>query len=224
MDLALQIRMNENLYLRNPEETELGRRIIRHSILMILDLGFEAFTFKKLAVEIGSTEASTYRYFENKHRLLLYIVSWYWSWLEYKITVHTNNIEDPMERLKKVILILGTYVEDDINTPHVDEDQLFKVVMVEGAKAFLTRHVDADYKQKIFKPYKSLCDRISAIICECNPEYAYARSLSSTLVETANFQNFFKRNLPSLTDFDKDHGDAEVVKYLEQLVFSAISK
>jgi AcrR family transcriptional regulator len=72
MDIQLQIKMNEKLFLRNPEQSELGKKIIMHSIQLIHEQGFEAFTFKKLAKAIGSTEAGIYRYFENKHRLLIY--------------------------------------------------------------------------------------------------------------------------------------------------------
>ena len=82
MEVQLKFRMNEQLFLRNPEESDLGRRIVSASIKMIGELGFEAFTFKKLATQIETTEASVYRYFENKHRLLVYLVTWYWSWLE----------------------------------------------------------------------------------------------------------------------------------------------
>ena len=89
MEVSLQIKMNEALYLRNPENSELGKGILKFSIQMINEIGFEAFTFKKLAKEIASTEAGIYRYFENKHRLLVYLTAWYWSWLEYQILFQT---------------------------------------------------------------------------------------------------------------------------------------
>jgi AcrR family transcriptional regulator len=66
MELQVQLKMNEKLFVRNPEQTMLGRKIIQRSIQLIQENGFESFTFKKLAEEIGSTEASIYRYFENK--------------------------------------------------------------------------------------------------------------------------------------------------------------
>ncbi|HRI33986.1 MAG TPA: TetR/AcrR family transcriptional regulator [Saprospiraceae bacterium] len=87
--------------MRNPEDTELGRDLLKYSIVLIHRMGIEAFTFKKLADEIGTTEASVYRYFENKHLLLVYLVSWYWTWLEYQIIIQTNNIKQPRQRLKK---------------------------------------------------------------------------------------------------------------------------
>jgi hypothetical protein len=65
MAITIQMKLNEKLYLRDPQHTKLGRRIIQYSILLIDEIGFEAFTFKKLADRISSTEASVYRYFET---------------------------------------------------------------------------------------------------------------------------------------------------------------
>lgn len=222
MELQLQIKMNEKLYLKNPELTELGKKIILNSIHMINKNGFESFTFKKLATEIGTTEAGVYRYFENKHRLLMYITAWYWSWLEYRVSVHTKNLKDPVLKLKKVILLLATTVEDDVRTSHVDESVLHQIIISEGSKAYLTKHVNEDNKDHLFKPYKELCATIGSIIHECNPDYKFPKSLSSTIIEMAHFQNFFMHHLPSLTDFGSEKNDAKVVTFLEDLVFSTL--
>lgn len=224
MELQLQIKMNEKLFLRNPEKTELGRKIILHSIQLIHKNGFESFTFKKLAEDIGTTEAGIYRYFENKHRLLIYITAWYWSWLEYRVTVYTINIKDAVSKLKKVIRLLASTIEDDVKTSYVDESILHQIIIAEGSKAYLTKHVTEDNKDQLFKPYKDLCAKIGNIILECNPKYKYPKSLSTTIIEMAHFQNFFMNNLPSLTDFGKDKDEARIVAFLEDLVFSSIKK
>lgn len=224
MELQLQIKMNEKLFLRNPEQTELGRKIILHGILLIHKNGFESFTFKKLAEDIGTTEAGIYRYFENKHRLLIYITAWYWSWLEYRVVFNTVNIKDPAVKLKKVIQLLATTVEDDIRTSYVNESILHQIVIAEGTKAYLTKHVTEDNKDQLFKPYKDLCAKIGDIILECNPKYKFPKSLSSTIIEMAHFQNFFMNNLPSLTDFGKDKDELNIVAFLEDLVFSSLKK
>lgn len=222
MELQLKIKMNEKLFLRNPEESELGRNIIQHSIILIHKIGFEAFTFKKLAENIGTTEAGIYRYFENKHRLLIYITAWYWSWLEYRLAVHTNNIKKPVVKLKRVIKLLATAVEDDVKTSHVNESILHQIIITEGSKVYLTRHVGEDNKHHFFKPYKELCAVIGDIILECSPNYKYPKSLATTIIEMAHFQNFFMNNLPSLTDFGKTKDESEIVSFLEDLVFSSI--
>lgn len=224
MELQLQIRMNEKLFIRNPEQTELGRKILLHSIQLIHKKGFEFFTFKKLAADIGTTEATIYRYFENKHRLLIYIVAWYWSWVEFRISFHTNNINDPVKKLKKVIQLLAATIEDDIKTSHINENILHQIIIAEGSKVYLTKHVSEDNKDQLFKPYKELCAKISDIILECNPKYKYPKSLSSTIIEMAHFQNFFMNNLPALTDFGKDKDESKIVSFLEDLVFSSIKK
>lgn len=224
MELQLQIKMNEKLFLRNPEQTELGKKIILHSIQLIHKNGFESFTFKKLAEDIGTTEAGIYRYFENKHRVLIYITAWYWSWLEYRVTVHTNNIKDPVAKLKRVIKLLATTVEDDVKTSYVNEIILHQIIIAEGSKAYLTKHISEDNKDQLFKPYKDLCAKIGNIILECSPKYKYPKSLSTTIIEMAHFQNFFMNNLPSLTDFGKDKDESKIVSFLEELVFSSIKK
>jgi len=224
MELSLKIKMNEKLFLRNPEETELGRKIIQQSTLLIHKIGFEAFTFKKLASEINTTEAGIYRYFENKHRLLIYIVDWYWSWQEYRLIFQTNNIKKVEVKIKKAIELLSSQVEDDITTEHINEKILNEIVMAEGAKAFLTKHVTEDNKAKLFKPYKDLCSRIAGFIKEYNPKYKYPHSLASTIIEMAHSQKFYMQNLPSLTDFGAAKDEKKLVSFLEDLIFSSIRK
>ena len=63
----LKITINENIFLKDPESSDLGKRIVENSILLIDEIGFDDFTFKKLGAKIGSNESSIYRYFENKH-------------------------------------------------------------------------------------------------------------------------------------------------------------
>jgi hypothetical protein len=189
---------------------------------LIHEKGFEAFTFKKLAEAIGTTEAGVYRYFENKHKLLVYIISWYWGWLEFQVIYQTKNISDPTTKLKQVIQLLSTTVEDDIMTGHVDESLLYQILISEGSKAYLTKHVEQDNKQQYFKPYKDLCNAVGNIILECNPIYKYPHSLASTIIESAHLQNFFMYNLPSLTDFNESKKESQIINFLDDLIFKSI--
>ena len=223
MDLQLQIKMNEKLFIKDPQQTELGKKIVLHSVQLIHDEGFEAFNFKKLAQSIGTTEAGIYRYFENKHRILIYITAWYWSWLEYQVTFHLNNISDPVVRLKKTITLLATPIDDSITTTYVNECILYQIIITEGTKAYLTKKVSIDNKDHLFKPYKDLCAKIGNIILECNPDYLYPKSLSSTIIEMAHLQTFFMHNLPSLTDFGNEKNEANIILFLESLVFSSLN-
>ena len=216
--------MNEGLYLRNPEDTDLGRKILKHSVELIYKLGFEAFTFKKLAEEIGSTEAGIYRYFENKHKLLIYITAWYFGWIEFQINFQTNNIKDHKVKLQKIISLLTSPIEDDKQTSYIDESLLHPVIVAEGSKAYLTKQVAEDNKSEFFQPYKDLCTLIGNVILAYNPTYRFPKSLASTIVEIAHFQNFFMHNLSSLTDFSKRNKETEIVEFLNDLVFSSLDR
>ena len=224
MNLKVTIKLNENLYIRDPESTELGRRILKSSIRLIFDLGLEAFTFKKLAEEIQTTEASIYRYFENKHRLLIYLVAWYWNYLEYLVMFKINNLTDSETKIKKVIELLIVEMDDSFSSLDFDKDALYRIVINESSKAYLSKDVDNNNQANLFKPYKDLCSRIANLIVEYNPEYKYPRSLSSTLIEAAHFQQYFVQHLPRLTDFEKNDDSSNLRAFLEHLVFSAIRK
>ncbi len=224
MELTLSIKLNEKLYLRDPEGSALGKRIVRHGIVMINELGIENFTFKKLAAEIVTTEASIYRYFENKYRLLQYIVAWYWNYLEYRVMFSINNMTDTEAKIRCVINLLVSEQDSALGAADFDTKALYDIVIRESSKAFLNIDVDDDNSHQLFKPYKDLCTRIAALIKEYNPDYPYPRSLSSTLVETAHFQQFFMHHLPRLTDFAEEKNEKAVKRFLEDLIFAAIKK
>ncbi len=223
MESYVKIKMNEKLFLRNPEDSELGKRIVEHSIILIHQIGFEAFTFKKLAQKIKTTEAGVYRYFENKHRLLIYIVDWYWSWQEYRLIDETSNVKNAENKLRKAIKLLSSPVEVDDRFENVNETLLYDIVMKDGAKSYLSQTVKEDNKNKLFQPYKDLCGHIAEIILECNKKYKYPRTLASTIIEMAHSQNYYMKNLPSLTDFAQTKKETDISNFLENLVFSSIN-
>ncbi|MGV3524488.1 MAG: TetR/AcrR family transcriptional regulator [Candidatus Sericytochromatia bacterium] len=65
------------LYRKNPQSTRLGRSILEKGTVLLAQHGLEWLTFRKLAQEMESTEASVYRYFHNKYQLLAYLVHQY---------------------------------------------------------------------------------------------------------------------------------------------------
>ena len=104
MSRGIQFNLTENLYLKDPQNTAYGQRLLQNTVELMAQIGFESFTFKKLGNRMKSTETSVYRYFENKHKLLTYICCWYWEWVHYLIDIHTLNVNDPEEVLKIMIL------------------------------------------------------------------------------------------------------------------------
>ena len=199
----IKMQINEKIYVKDPETSALGKKIIEQSILLIDDIGFDNFTFKKLGEKIGSNESSIYRYFENKHKLLVYLSSWYWSWMEYKLVFATNNITDPKEKLRKAITIITEKVEDDNSTEHINEAILNKIIVQEFTKTLLTKEVDEENKEGFFIVYKRIINRIIEIINEVNPNYLFAKSLASSIVEGALHQHFLKEHLTTITSCDE---------------------
>lgn len=217
---SLKITVNEKIFIKDPESSDLGRRIVEHGILMINEMGFESFTFKKLGLSIKSNESSIYRYFENKHKLLLYLTNWYWGWLEYRLVFETNSISDPKEKLKRSIEIITRFIREDSAFSHINEVLLNKIVINEYSKSYLTKEVDKENKEGYFVIYKRLVKRISEAIIKVNPTYKYPLSLSSTVVEGALHQHFLKEHFASLTDCNKEVTPSE---YFIDLVFNTLN-
>ncbi len=220
---VLQLQLQNNLFIKDPQTTELGKKIVSESIKMIDTLGFESFTFRKLSIKIDSTEASIYRYFENKHRLLVYLITWYWAWIEYRIEYNTHHIKNSEKRLEEVIrLICGEPFQDDA-FPDVNEVALFHIVIAESDKTYLTKQVDKDNEDGLFRGYKKLCHEIAMIIKDISPQFKYPHALASTILEASSQQVFFARHLPSLTEIndDEDIYDSNF-EFLKSLVFKTI--
>ena len=106
----IKIQIPEGIYIKDPESSTLGKKIIEHSIVLIYEMGFEDFTFKKVGQRIGSNESSIYRYFDSKHKLWCISrlgtgAGWNtnWFWKHY-------TLQEPEDKIKKAIEVLcSTY-------------------------------------------------------------------------------------------------------------------
>lgn len=223
MDFQIKFSVNEKIYIRDPESSDIGRQIVKSSIDLIHTLGFEHFTFKKLAQEIESTEATIYRYFENKHRVLLYILNWYWSYMEFLVDFRLQNISDKKERLRIIIDLFTHELPASSGKYDYNKKYLNQIVIAESSKVYLTKEVAEINKDQVFKPYKDLCAKIAEVIHAYNPKYRYAKSLSTTLIEASHHQQFFSNYLPRLTDATPKNKASFTTGFLEDLLFKAIS-
>ena len=183
---------------------------------MIYELGFEKFTFKKLSTRINSPESSIYRYFENKHRLLLYLSNWYWSWLEYKVVLATININNNIDKLAKAIRTITIPVVKDESFSYINETLLNKIIIEESIKAFYTKEVDIENKKGCYESYKKLVSRVAQMVLDVDSDYKYPHMLITTVIEGAHQQRFFSIHLPKLTDSTND--EDSITKFYDQLV------
>ncbi len=225
MAIGIKISLNEKLYLRDPQGTTLGQKIIKEGIILIDEIGFEGFNFKKLAKAMCSTEASVYRYFENKHFLLIYLVSWYWEWVSYLIDIHVMNIDDPKRRLKIIIETLVYASKDNPSIDYVNESILHRLIIAEGTKAYHTKEVDKENTDGFFLNYKKLSAKVAGVISEINPTFPYPHTLASNLFEMANNHIYFAQHLPKLTDVTVEEDNfEEVEQMLEYFAFTLLEK
>ena len=215
----LRISVPKSVYLKDPESSDLGKRIIEQSIQLIDEMGIEAFTFKKLGEAIGSNESSIYRYFENKHKLLIYLSSWYWSWIEYQVVIATFSLNDAQLKLDKAIEIVTREVTQDNTFTYVDEVALNRIMINENSKSFLTKQVDLENKEGNFESYKRLVTRLEEMIADVAPKYNYTKSLASTVIDTALHQHFLGNHFKSITNC----ADASPTQFLIELVRKTIA-
>ncbi|EAZ82873.1 TetR/AcrR family transcriptional regulator [Algoriphagus machipongonensis] len=196
----LKVEVSDQLYIKEPFSSELGTAIVKEGSKLLLELGMEHFTFKKLSEKIGGTEPAIYRYFENKHKFLLYLTAWYWAWMEHNLVLATANLEDPYERLGIAIRLL-------VNGPlklqndYLNPNELRQIVINESLKGYLTKSVDLEHESGVFSQLYHFSDRISAIITEISPTYKHPKTLVSTVMEASLLQAFHILHLPNMTEF-----------------------
>lgn len=220
---GIKFNLNENLYLKDPQETVFGQKLLKNSIELFNEIGFETFTFKKLADRMQSVEASIYRYFTNKHFLLVYLNCWYWEWVSFLLDINLRNIEDPINKLKISIHTIVSATFESPLTDYINENLLHRIMINEGSKAYHIHSIDEKNKLGFFKSYKSLVQKLADIIAEVKPEFPYPRSLASNLFEMANNQSYFSEHLPKLTDIrNNDKSEKELEKMMGYFAFKIL--
>jgi len=217
MDIVdrFQIPILDTISLRNPQGTQLGQRIVEGAIVLIDELGFEEFNFKKLALSIGTTEASVYRYFASKQKLLLYLMNWYWGRLECRLLLQTQG-GSPKERLKKALDLVLVLQPTALSL--TTEKRLQRIVIHEAPKVFLTKDVDSDHRTGYHSIYTEIVQYITELVLAYQPACKYPEMLVSSLLEGSLQQRFFGEHLPEVTN-SSEQEDAVAVFYT-QLFFS----
>ncbi|CAM1350606.1 MULTISPECIES: TetR/AcrR family transcriptional regulator [Tenacibaculum] len=216
----LKIEIPSGIYIKDPETSDLGKRIIENSIILIEEIGFESFNFKKLGKVIGSNESSIYRYFESKHKLLVYLTSWYWGWIQYLLVIETYSISNPKEKLIKAIEILAKEAEQDNNFSHINEALLSLIIINENSKSYSTKEVDTENKEGFFKLYKEVVKRFAEIISNYNSSYKHPLTLASTIIEGILHQQFVRLHFKSLTNCNEN---ITTTSFFIELTLNALS-
>jgi AcrR family transcriptional regulator len=208
-----RIEVNSSLFIKNPTSSKLGESIVKEGLSLLENIGYEDFTFKKLAISIQTTESTLYRYFENKHQFLMYLFNYYWTWMEVNFTMAITNISDPQEQLKRIIGVLVTQAPQKIGSLLLDEFLLKQVITNESSKTFLNKKVDEENKAGYYLTFKRNVCLISEVLLKMNPNYLYPNALAATLIEASFHQRYFGLHLPRLTN------ELHVTSNLEDFLF-----
>lgn len=200
----LELQIPESLYLKNPRETAVGISLLEHAATMIASQGIDSFTFRKLSAEAGCTEATVYRYFENKHQLLLYILNIYWGWLEYQLVFDTHNLTDPAEKLKRTISLLADpgfdFMSNKTFARHV-----IQTAINEGVKVHITRHLKEEIRNGAMSGYFNLVNRISIFVSEHDGHYPYPTALATGLIDASLQQLFYQKHIRGISEAADDN-------------------
>jgi hypothetical protein len=199
----ITININQSIYKRDPTETNLGKKIIEYSIILMDDIGFEEFTFKKLAAQMGSTEASIYRYFDGKYMLLTYLVAWYWDFLHFVILSDIRNLSHPKERMLRIITALVNALEGTATPSYIDQTKLHAIVVENATKVYHTKRVDSLNKIGFYLNFKKLVNTLVNNILALAPDYKYPKALATSIIEQSLSYEYYMNHLPGLTDHEK---------------------
>ncbi|WP_235297406.1 TetR/AcrR family transcriptional regulator [Portibacter marinus] len=216
----ITVDINENIYLRDPLETDLGKRIIEHAILLLDEIGFEDLNFKKLAHHMKSTEASLYRYFENKYMLLAYLVAWYWDIMHFTLLMDIRNIKEPKKKLIRSVETLVNSLNESTTPSYIDQNKLHNIVVENAAKVYHTKKVDTLNKEGFYINYKKIVKTLSEIIREIDCDFKYPRALATNIIEQSLDSEYYLDHLPSLTDTQSRSTDSknETVKMITYML------
>ena len=211
---SIHLRPDDALFLRDPESTELGRSVLAGGLDLMNSLGLEAFTFRKLAEEIGSTEVTIYKYFPNKHRLLQYYFQLYWLWLRQVCGREAERARDPQDALRRSIEAICGVWPADLPPLQLDPGALRRLVIDEGMKSYLHKNVDADNARRLFAPYEALSAFLAERLVACRRNVPMPRSFATTVIEMAHSLPFAMEHLPSLTELSSRKDLKQLARHL----------
>ena len=216
----VKINLSDKLYLKDPESSELGKKILEKSLELIENIGFEEFTFRKLGALIGSNESSIYRYFENKHKLLLYLSSLFWGFKELKMQYETHNIKDSKDKLELLLTIIFEDLQLNQLYDYINVQLLQKIMISDFSKSYLTKNVDQDNSEGYFLVYKRVILLLSEAIQEFNSLYAYPKSLSNFVIDGVLHQSYVNYHFKKITNINNS---SEQNNFIKELVFKTLA-
>lgn len=190
-----------NLYIKDPLSSNLGLKLLEESARMLGEDGFDAFTLKKLAHNLQTTESSVYRYFDNKHRLLVYHINLYWEWLNQEVQeqCYQKGLQG-RKALERAFEIMCFPKANNWPKDGISYECMHKILTHQSVKAYFSSYVDIENKDGAHRALKTLVQRLSEWLHEETPDFEFPKSLINTLLASVMMQPFYAEHLPSLTE------------------------
>ena len=104
-----------------------------------------------------------------------------------------------------------------------DINLLNQIAIQESNKSYLIKDVDKKNESEVYLSFKELCNIIAEVILENKPDYIYAHSLSTTILETALQQNFFIHHLPRLTDIKLNQNENYIQDFIKNILSACLN-
>jgi hypothetical protein len=145
----------------------------------------------------------------------------YWIWLEYQLTFGLQNLPDAKVKLFKAVELLSQPELLPWEFSGLDFSAMQQIVVSEWGKVYYTHEIDAENAAGLFADYQRFCQRISSLIKEAAPDYAYPNSLVSATMNVLFVQRFYALHLPALTDLQTN--DHRITDFVKSLVKGALT-
>ena len=170
---------------------------------------------------MSCTEASVYRYFENKHMLLVYLCSWYWDYLNYLIEIDTRNFSNPEKKLRIEIKTIVNSSSAQSPTDFIDQSKLHIVIAEHFFKAMFNITTSVTAKENLFANYRNLNYNLTSIVKEFNPKFKYPCAMASTIIKMSIDHSYYADQICSLTEITnciktKKYQIEEMINYFVQ--------
>lgn len=213
------LQVSENFYLRNPNTTALGKKMIARAIQIIDEVGYSQFTFKILALSINSVEASIYRYFENKEHMLFYMVATYWTATNFRVKFYTQMLRSHEERVYTTIDVLTGIQSAAV--PGLDFDQYEALQRIARKNYFyaltILRNKDngKELEDELFRVSKEIQDHLSTSIRKLAPSFQHSDLMADTIIKKGlySLEELKSTGLPNRVE-----GYRELASFLKEVL------
>ncbi|MCS6823062.1 MAG: hypothetical protein NZ529_02115 [Cytophagaceae bacterium] len=211
-----KVKLNKNLYLRNPYQPEYGGEIVPKRLRICAKFGVESFIYETPTLYVYLTEAFIYRYFTNKYNLTL-TTSLDWRYFTSGIQLKTHYFSS------RTLNRLGAPGMTFFMTKHIIDSHTSEMAIPEPGKSYVTTKAEQAIKENVFTENKNLCTLIAHVVLEKNHSYIYPKTSENPYTQATHLQMYFNLLVPDVSDI-KHRGKRIRIRYYFSIHFTTTPK